>query len=142
MSHDSRKERVTKAWEAAWDRGEVEALDAVYAPTYRRRTIPNEAGESLTEFKATIITTRTAFPDLTTVIEEIVGEGDRLAIRWHSGGRHTHSYLGVPATGKPVRVDGATFARFEDDLIVEEHVTWDPRSLLSALGIIHVGEDR
>lgn len=38
-------------------------------------------------------------------------------------------------------MNGATFARFEGDLVVEEFVTWDPRALLTALGILHVGED-
>ena len=37
----------------------------------------------LTEFKASIIATRSAFPDLVTVVDEIVVE-DRAAIRWHS----------------------------------------------------------
>jgi predicted ester cyclase len=62
-------------------------------------------------------------------------------VRWHSTGNHRHSFLGVPATRREVTVSGATFARFEDDRIVEEYVTWDPRSLLSALGIISVGQD-
>ena len=48
----------------------------------------------------------------------------------------------MPATRRSVEVSGATFARFEGDLIVEEFVTWDPRSLLAALGIISVGQDR
>jgi hypothetical protein len=40
-----------------------------------------------------------------------------------------------------VEVSGSTFARFEGDRVVEEFVTWDPRALLSALGIISVGQD-
>ena len=76
--------------------------------------------------------------DLLTVVDEVVVEGDRAAIRWHSTGSHEHSFLGVPATKREVAVSGATFARFEDDRIVEEHVTWDPRALLTALGIIAV----
>jgi steroid delta-isomerase-like uncharacterized protein len=142
MTDQSRKERVTKVWEAAWDRGEVDAFDTLLSPDYRRRSHAGDEGHTREEFKASIVTTRSAFPDLVTVIDEIVEEGDRLAIRWHSLGRHEHPFLGVPATGKQVRVDGTTFASFEDDLVVEERVTWDPRALLTALGIIHVGEDR
>ena len=76
------------------------------------------------------------------MVDEVVIEGDRAAIRLHSTGSHEHSFLGVPATKREVAVSGATFARFEDDRIVEEHVTWDPRALLTALGIIAVGQDR
>lgn len=137
---DDRRARIEKAWDAAWDRGEVDALDDLLGADYRRLGSDGPA-ETLTEFKASIIATRSAFPDLVTTIDEIVVEGDRAAIRWHSAGNHEHSFLGVPATKREVRVSGATFARFEDDRIVEEYVTWDPRSLLTALGIISVGQD-
>jgi steroid delta-isomerase-like uncharacterized protein len=142
MTHDRRKQRVLETWAAAWDRGEVDALDTLLSPDYRRRSGPTDEGQSLTEFKASIISARSAFPGLITTIDEIVEEGDRLAIRWHSSGRHDGSFLGVPATNRTVEVDGATFARFEGDLVVEEFVTWDSRSLLTALGIISVGQDR
>ena len=110
------------------------------SPDYRRI---GSAGDDpgLAEFKASITATRSAFPDLSTTIDEIVVDGDRAAVRWHSTGNHGHSFLGVPATRREVTVSGATFARFEGDRIVEEFVTWDPRTLLTALGIISVGQD-
>jgi steroid delta-isomerase-like uncharacterized protein len=136
---DDRRSRIATAWEAAWDRGDLEPLDDLLSPDYRR--ISSNHTSDLTQFKATIISTRSAFPDLLTVVDEIVIEGDRAAIRWHSAGKHEQSFLGVPATRREVSVSGATFARFENDRIVEEHVTWDPRALLTALGIMSVGQD-
>jgi steroid delta-isomerase-like uncharacterized protein len=138
--NDERRARIEKAWEAAWDRGEVDVLDELLSPGYQRWG-SDDTPQGPTEFKASIIATRSAFPDLVTTIDEIVVEGDRAAVRWHSSGSHEHSFLGVPATKRSVQVSGSTFARFEDDRIVEEFVTWDPRVLLSALGIISVGED-
>lgn len=79
---------------------------------------------------------RAAFPDLRTEIEDLVVDGDRLAVRWRSTGRHTDTFMGVPATGRPVEVSGATFARFDGDTVTEESVTFDSRQLLEALGII------
>jgi steroid delta-isomerase-like uncharacterized protein len=139
-NNDDRRARIQQAWDAAWDRGEVDALDELLSPDYRR--IESAGAEhGLSEFKASIIATRSAFPDLLTVIDEIVVEGDRAAVRWHSTGNHQHPFLGVPATKRQVAVSGATFARFDNDRIVEEFVTWDPRALLTALGIITVGQD-
>jgi len=140
-NNDDRRDRIQQAWEAAWDRGEVDALDDLLSPDYRRIESAG-AGHDLTEFKASIIATRSAFPDLVTTIDEIVIEGDRAAIRWHSSGTNEHSFLGVPATKRQVSVSGATFAHFDSDRIVEEYVTWDPRALLTALGIISVGQER
>ncbi|MEN4473394.1 ester cyclase [Mycolicibacterium cosmeticum] len=137
----SRRNRIRAAWAAAWDRGEVDAIDELLADRYRRIGA-NGTGLGREEFKASITATRTAFPDLLTTIDDIVVEGDRAAVRWHSTGSHEHSFLGVPATKRTVQVSGATFARFDGEHIVEEHVTWDPRTLLTALGIIAVGQDR
>jgi steroid delta-isomerase-like uncharacterized protein len=142
MNTDDRKERVIQAWAAAWDRGEVDVLDDLLSPSYRRRSSATDEGLTLTEFKASIVVTRSAFPDLTTTIDEIMAEDERVALRWHSSGRHDGAFLGVPPTHRTVEVHGSTFARFEDDVVVEEFVTWDPRAMLSALGIISVGQDR
>lgn len=138
---EARRKAIVTAWAAAWDDGEVDALDQLLAPTYRRVTSGNTEAQDRAALKAMILTTRSSFPDLVTTVDDVVVEGDHAAIRWHSTGTHTHGFLGVPPTRKKVVVSGATFARFENDLIVEEHVTWDPRALLAALGIIHVGED-
>jgi predicted ester cyclase len=141
MSHsDARRGLVEKVWSAAWGQGDVDALDVLLSPEYLRH-----GGDphplDLNAFKAAIISTRAAFPDLVTTIDDLVVEGDRAAIRWHSSGTHVNSFLGVPPTKRHVAVNGATFARFDGDRIVEEHVTWDPRALLSALGVIRVGQD-
>ena len=138
---EARREKIRVAWEAAWDRGEVDELDGLLSPDYRRISATGTS-QGREEFKASITATRSAFPDLLTIIDEIVVEGDRVAVRWHSTGNHVHSFLGVPATKRRVEVSGATFARFDGEQIVEEHITWDPRTLLTALGIIAVGQDR
>ena len=138
--NDFRRNRIEQAWMAAWDRGDVDALDGLLSPDYRR-VGSTGSSQDLAEFKASIVATRSAFPDLLTVVDDIVIEGDRAAVRWHSTGSHEHSFLGVPATKREVAVSGATFARFDGDTIAEEIVTWDPRTLLTALGIISVGQD-
>lgn len=141
MSHtETRRGLIEKVWAAAWGQGDVDALDALLSPAYRRHG-GDPQPQDLNAFKAAIVSTRAAFPDLATTIDDIVIDGDKAAIRWHSSGTHTNSFLGVPPTKRHVDVSGATFARFEGDRIVEEYVTWDPRALLSALGIIRVGQD-
>lgn len=139
--NDTRREQIVRAWEDAWDRGDTAGMEALLSPDYRRITATNQDGENREQFLAVIQTTREAFPDLTTVVDEIVIEGDHAAIRWHSGGTHLHGLMGVPPTHRQVNVSGATFATFQDGVIIHEHVTWDPRALLSALGIITVGQD-
>lgn len=136
---EKRRDRIAHAWRAAWDEGDFGPLEGLLSPGYRR--ISGDRTHDLAEFRASIITTRASFPGLRTVIDEILVEDDRAAVRWHSHGRHEQPYLGVPATHREVFVSGATFARFENDRIAEEHVTWDPSALLASLGIMRVGQD-
>lgn len=141
MSHaEPRRELIERVWTAVWGEGDVDALDELLSPNYLRHST-DPRPQDLSAFKSSILATRSAFPDLVTTIAEVVLEGDRAAIRWHSSGTHENAFLGVPATGRRVEVGGATFARFEGELVVEEFVTWDPRALLTALGIIRVGQD-
>ncbi|WP_406109178.1 flavin reductase [Streptomyces sp. NBC_01003] len=127
------------AWHAAWNQGDVDALDELLSTSYVRRRGPAGVTQDRKEFKASISAVREAFPDLHTEIEDLVEAGDQLAVRWRSTGHHTGAFLGVPPTGRPVEVSGATFARFEGDAIAEESVTFDSRQLLEALGIITTG---
>ncbi|MEU5607677.1 flavin reductase [Streptomyces sparsogenes] len=131
-----RTSRIRSAWRAAWDEGRVEALDDLLSPSYVRRRGPAAVAQDRDQFKDSIRAVREAFPDLHTEIEDIVEDGDRLAIRWRSTGRHTGAFLGVPPTGKPVEVSGATFTRFDGSAVTEEWVTFDSRQLLEALGIV------
>lgn len=137
MTHTlDRTSLIRTAWRAAWDQGRVEALDDLLSPAYVRRRGPAAEAMDRDGFKDSVRAVRAAFPDLRTEIDDIVEDGDRIAVRWRSTGRHTGTFLGVPATGKRVEVSGATFARFTGDTVAEEWVTFDSRQLLEALGII------
>lgn len=135
-TESTHKERVRDAWSASWGRGDVDALDTLLDADYVRHMATGGAPQNRDEFKASILSTREAFPDLATTIEEMVEEGDRLAIRWRSTGTHAGTFHDVPPTGREVEVFGVTFARFSGEQVVEEWVTWDPLQLLTALGII------
>lgn len=49
---------------------------------------------------------RAAFPDLHFFVEEQIAEGDKVLTRFEWTGTHRGEFLGVPATGRSVRVWG------------------------------------
>lgn len=133
--------RYLEAYRRAWNEGEVDELDSVIAPSYRRSS--STGGEStLEQLKETIRANRAAFPDLMTTVDDCLLDGDRFVLRWTSRGTHRATYLGVPPTGRQVTVSGITIARLDESIgyVVDEWVTWDPTDLLTALGIssLHV----
>ena len=54
---------------------------------------------------------RTAFPDIHWVIEEMIGEGEKVFSRFTWHGTHRGEFFGVPATGKQIKVKGMVVDR-------------------------------
>lgn len=136
MQHNI-KEAVVHAWEAAWDRGEVQAFDQILHDDYRRVTGGNGNVRDAAYIKQEILDIRAAFPDLVTVIDELIVDesGESAAVFWHSTGTFTNDLPGVPSTGGRVETRGSNRLTIRDGLIMDEHVTWDRKELLEDLGV-------
>jgi steroid delta-isomerase-like uncharacterized protein len=131
-----------RTWvETAWNRGEVDTLDDIYAPTYNPVFLQGQPfPQNLEGLKAFIRHFRTGMPDLHFEIEDMVAEGDKVAWRLVSTGTQTGELLGVPPTGKSARVGAMIFSRFEDGKWAEDYVEWDTLGMLQQLGAIPVPE--
>lgn len=131
---------VASVWAAAWDRGEVEALEALATPDYIRISKGSGKSMSLEQLQQDIREVRQAFPDLATTVDAVVVDGDTAAIFWTSSGTHRASFMGVPPTGRRVQTRGSNFVTMESGRIKQETVTWDSSELLGSLGIRHLGD--
>ncbi len=140
MDQSTVKARITSAWEALWDRGEFSALDGLMSPDFVRTSRSSGTSMSLEELKESVRLTREAFPDLTTTIDHLLIEGDKVAIFWHSTGTHQSQIYGVPATHRKVTSYGCNLGVLREGQLVSEEVTWDPRQLLGAMGITTLGD--
>lgn len=136
------KARVCQAWHEAWDKGNVDALDDLLADDFERTSAGSDTRLSAAEFKEEILATRRAFPDLVTSIDNFLEDGDQVAIFWTSTGTHRAELLGVPATNRRVTTHGSNLCTVTNGKLSRERVTWDPRHLLTALGISTVRHDQ
>ena len=78
---------------------------------------------------------RSAFPDLNFAIKEQIAEGDKVASRFEWAGTHQHEFLGVPATGRQVRVWGIVIDRLEEGRIKDTRIIMDTLGLMMQLGV-------
>ena len=61
-------------------------------------------------------------PDLKSEIIDLVGEGDRLVLRFNFTGTHQGEFLGFPSSGANLHFEGMIMRRFEGEKVAED---WD-----------------
>lgn len=77
-----------------------------------------------------------AFPDLQLTTEDMVAEGDKVAIRNTWRGTHQGAFQGLPPTGKHVAFTGTDIFRFVGGKIAEQWADLDALGLMQQLGVI------
>lgn len=77
----------------------------------------------------------TAFPDFGITLEEIVADGDNVAVRMIQRGTHDGVFMGIGPTGKSFEIEAMAFLRVEDGKIVERRTRPNILGLLRQLGI-------
>ena len=102
-----------------FNQGKFQVADEIYAPDFQNhglhRTVDLKADQDAVHEE------KKAFPDLRMSVQEIIAEGDKVAVLWTFQGTHTGSgYEGLPPTGTRVEVRGITIWRIVDGRIVEE----------------------
>ena len=76
------------------------------------------------------------FPDLTFSAEDMIAEGDKVAVRFTMRGTHKGEFMGVPATGKQFEVSGIDIVRFAGGKAVEHWGVTDTMAMMQQLGAV------
>ena len=92
-------------------------------------------GPGLEGLKDILRRMRAAFPDLDFSIKEQIAEGEKVVSRFEWTGTHQQEFLGVPATGRPVRVWGVVIDRLEGGRIKDTRIIMDTLGLMMQLGV-------
>src|SRR5699024_5949524 len=129
------KDKIVAAWSKAWDEGNVDAFDDIITDSYTRKGTQSQKVSDIDRVKQEILDIRTALPDLTTTIDQILIEEDRVAIYWHSTCTFTESFSGVPSSAVEVTPYGSNLITFVDGKIHHELVTCAAHALRSYMGL-------
>jgi steroid delta-isomerase-like uncharacterized protein len=77
-----------------------------------------------------------AFPDLHITTDEIVAEADKVTKIWTANSTHKGELMGIPATGKRIKVKGIEVFRIVDGKIAEIWAVMDNLGMMQQLGVI------
>ena len=83
--------------------------------------------------KEHILQTEAAFPGYSIDVEEMVAEGDVVAIRGTLQGVHKGAFAGVPPTGRQVKQEAMVFYRVSDGRIAKFWLQMDSKALMDQL---------
>jgi steroid delta-isomerase-like uncharacterized protein len=79
-----------------------------------------------------------AFPDSNFVVDDVIAEGDKVAVRHRLLGTHQAAFQGVPATGRQIEIGGIVIFRIENGKVVEAWLNADIMGMMQQLGVVPV----
>jgi steroid delta-isomerase-like uncharacterized protein len=128
VTGEQNKQVARRIFEEVMNRGDLQLVNELVADDYRLQEpegLPAGREGMLTLVQAY----RTAFPDLRTTVEDIIAEGETVAVRWSGTGTQSGTFMGMPATGQRAKVKAISWLRFKNGRLAEE---W---SEMSGLGM-------
>jgi predicted ester cyclase len=122
-----------RAIEEGWNRGNLAAIDELFAPDF----IEHQAGiaSGREGVKGSILALRSAFAGLNLQVEDAIAEGDKVWLRLQATGTHEGPFMGVPATGRPIDITVIDIARIVDGRLVEHWGVADRLRVVEQLGL-------
>lgn len=136
MTEERNKALNRRFVEEVINQGNLDAIEELIDPGVVDHAAPEgfPAGrEGARQFAAMM---RSAFSDLHITIEEMIAEGDKVAVRSTWSGTHKGEFMGIPATGRRVTVGQIDITRVADGRMVEHWGQFDALGLMQQLGVV------
>jgi steroid delta-isomerase-like uncharacterized protein len=127
---DLHRRTVRRIYEDCLNGGDLAALRELVDDDYVG--IAGERGPQ--GFAETVRGLRTAFPDIRYTVDDLVAEGDRVAIRWSWEGTHLGAFRVFPASGRRVRNTGIAIYRLRGGRVAQAWLESDRLGFLQGIG--------
>lgn len=127
------EEVVRKYYNDMWNKWDFSLADKLLDKQISFRGSLGSTVVGVPEFKNYMTTVRSAFPDFRNQIEELVGQGDVVAVRLKYTGTHLGPLFGIACTGKRISYRGVAFFGFRVNKIAQGWVLGDVLGLLQQL---------
>jgi predicted ester cyclase len=136
MDTEYNKRRCREAFMEFIDKGNLDAVPEYVHPDYvgHYPGLPPVQGHE--GFRQLLQMYYAGFGERHADIDDMVAEGDLLALRLAISLKHTGEFMGIPATGRDVRINGLNLFRMQDGKAIEQWVNNDDMGLMQQLGVI------
>lgn len=126
--------------QTVWNEKDVERIPEFLASTYTIH-LDNEdpfEGKTLTQevFKKRLDNSFVPFPDIHFDIQQLIADGDSVAITWIMTGTNTGKIGNHPPTNKPIKTTGMTIYYFQNGKICGHSQVFDRATVMKQLGFL------
>ncbi len=110
--------------------------DELIASDFRERVGGEARRVGVEGFKAARLRRNAAFPDWKVTVDDIIAEGDKVVARATGEGTHLGEYMGIPPTGRRIKVSWIAIYRIADGRLAEHWQHIDELGLRQQLGAV------
>ncbi|UCH01699.1 MAG: ester cyclase, partial [Candidatus Bathyarchaeota archaeon] len=137
MSVKANKELVRRLVKEFWSNlTNLAVADELLAPDFIFNYAPPNVKPNREVYKQVMSAYAVGFPDFHVTIEDMVAEGDKVAIRTTNRATNTGSFMGMPPTGKKTEVPQTSIFRIVDSKIIAEWTVANQLIAMQQMGLI------
>ena len=122
---------------AAWNSHDIDQTEKFYAENYVgvdvAQAVPQQGHAG---FRAFFTQYLNAVPDFGFIVDDVIADGNRVAVAWNVCGTHRGSLMNIPPTGKNIAIRGVSLFTVENDRIQQATYVWDLAGLLRNIGLL------
>jgi steroid delta-isomerase-like uncharacterized protein len=135
MSETENKQLLRRYYEEVLMQGRLDVLETIARLDYVEHNPFPGNGQGLEGLRQRANTLFTALKQRFT-LEQLIAEGDRVAVLWTTRGTHVGDFNGLPPTGKSYTIQGIDIFQFRDGRMAEHWDVVDIYGFLSQIGAL------
>jgi steroid delta-isomerase-like uncharacterized protein len=122
-------EKVRAFFDRVLNAGDVASLESF---AHRDVLVPQSA-PGIESLRRMMVETRSAFSNPDYKVIDTVCEGEKVVVRFSAKATHSGRYMGLPASGRALKLWGVMMFRFEAGAIAEFWSLFDSQAILKQL---------
>jgi steroid delta-isomerase-like uncharacterized protein len=130
-STQARKQRIALLFEEIITNGKLHLADEIFAEDFFWPQFGLRGPDGV---RAWVTAFRTAFPDISDMVQEQIAEGDVVVTRVECIGTQLGPFRGLPPSGKTATFAAVGIDRFRGEKVVERSAHFDLADLMRQLG--------
>jgi steroid delta-isomerase-like uncharacterized protein len=116
--------------------GRLELADELLGADFLEHEAPPDSPRGPEAVKRTVRWLRSGLDDITYDVEDVFGEGDRVALRVTMHATHAREFMGRPATGRRFSAKQIHIFRVADGKVAEHWAARDDLGMVRQLGFV------